>query len=496
MRQTLLMLTALVALTACVDRERDDDTDPNDAASSDAEIDDRVDAAIGSDAELEPDAAPEPDAEPEPDAALPDAEPEPDAEPDFGPPPPPEECNGLDEDLDGEIDEGLTNVCGGCEELPDDGTCQAWRLSVSQGVDGSANLQRMIGFQGAFNQADIQEIDNASCQIVRSVVPDPEAHLGDITVTTDRIEFTQTPVFSNAQGTIIYRSDEDPPLNQARVFSPGDEIEISGSGSELSGEFVDQLVGPDVITGVEPDALADIIQLARGNIEESVELSWTPARTLGPDGPDISGQVQLFVGGSLPIFNRNVYRAIRSFTLNGVLRDDGAIDLDADLFAPALPLSAVRVRLSRTDSKRVLLGPDALEMRAEYIVERVQSGDVSGGLESPFDILTPDPDVREITPGDPMLVEWSPLPEGEGPLTVSLVLLDPIRSSSTQISCEVTDPTTGVLVLPGEFTADWPVGEGARRLLDVRWTLQENTLRRPDQGTMVQNLSLILDLEE
>ena len=55
-----------------------------------------------------------------------------------GPPPPPEECNGEDEDGDGEIDEGVSNICGGCGGIPPEG-CQAWVLQAVQNEAGRLN---------------------------------------------------------------------------------------------------------------------------------------------------------------------------------------------------------------------------------------------------------------------------------------------------------------------------------------------------------------------
>ena len=41
------------------------------------------------------------------------------------------ECDGQDNDNDGSIDEGATNVCGGCGGLPPEG-CQLWSINFSQ----------------------------------------------------------------------------------------------------------------------------------------------------------------------------------------------------------------------------------------------------------------------------------------------------------------------------------------------------------------------------
>lgn len=483
---SLCALLALLALSGCDDDSR---------ARDDLEADGAVDLGLGDlgpgDGDL-PDGdladAETPDGGLE-DGELPDAAP-PDADlPDFEPPPP-EVCNGLDEDRDGLIDEGLSNICGGCEDIPEGG-CQAWRVALIQGQDGEADLRRIVGFQGAFDLVDVIEVENATCERVRSVAPSPTDHIGDVTVDSPRLTVTHGPTYDPAQGIVVYSDVDDPPLDAGRAFNPGDVIDVSGTGSELVDPFSDSLIGPDTLTGVEPDTLSDVIQLARGNIDGPVELTWAPARRA-----DLDGVVQLFIGGSFPLFNRgSVYRAIHSFTLDAALADDGAFSI-LPSHLPALELAAVRVRLSRSDARRVLLGPHALELLARQQVERVQSGDVSGGLDAPFHLTAPDPDVRQIEPGAPFTVSWSALPDGDGPLSVGLVLLDPAEGTSTQINCVVEDPGLGEMIMPGELTEAWPTGPGARRLLDVRWNERVFDLPLPDQGGGRFSLSLILDLEE
>jgi hypothetical protein len=124
-----------------------------------------------------------------------------------------------------------------------------------------------------------------------------------------------------------------------------------------------------------------------------------------------------------------------------------------------------------------------------------QSGPLERDDPRPFQITEPSPNERRIRPGEPLRVAWSPLPEGVGPLVVTLILDDAALPESRQISCAVADPAAGFVVLPGEFTEFWPVGEADTRILAVRWDVFRSELAAPDRGGLTRSITLQYDLE-
>ena len=89
----------------------------------------------------------------------------------FPPPvePSPEvECNALDDDDDGLVDEGVANLCGGCGPIPETG-CQFWRVNLIQDAQIRLNPNRVVGLSGTILGTEVAEIDNGVCEIVRLV---------------------------------------------------------------------------------------------------------------------------------------------------------------------------------------------------------------------------------------------------------------------------------------------------------------------------------------
>ena len=230
MRRLLLWVLPL-CLWACDDDARDrDKEDPDASTAGDAVVGPEPDGATG-DVSGDDAAA---------DGSSVDATvdgPEPD-----GPPPPPEECNGEDDDLDGEIDEGVANLCGGCGGIPPDG-CQAWTVNAilhnnpaePAGPDDILNPDQVVGFLGGALGFSEREIDGATCTFFRVPAQHPDAHLGLVNVDTPQAALNLVPVFRADRGTHGYQNS--PSTGALTLHEPGDLVEVRAGGGLAVGPF-------------------------------------------------------------------------------------------------------------------------------------------------------------------------------------------------------------------------------------------------------------------
>jgi hypothetical protein len=401
---------------------------------------------------------------------------------------PPEVCNGEDEDLDGRIDEGVANLCGGCGGLPPEG-CQSWRVDMTQTAAEAQTLNpnRLVGLQGSVTSTAERDIEGARCLFQRSLGATPDAHVGIVTLTTPLRSLLQVPVYDGLSRTIRY--DASPESGPVQLFADGDEIQVQAGGGQLVGAFEATLPAPRRITGLGDGELQGAIDVLRGVRAEPVTLHWAP----GAGGAD--GALRFFVGGSRSQFNRGgLYRGITYYQLDAQLVDDGALEVGPELSRFMLADSSIWVYLRRENVRRIILGPHAVELSAASRAEQRASGNLEAQDPPSFDILAPSPDVRRVTPGEPLEVRWTE-PPGEGPLVVSLVFGDAEGVETTYVACEVAEPASGRLVLPAEATLGWPAGPEATRLLSVRRDLATVDLPGPDRGRITYSVSLMLALE-
>lgn len=466
-------------LAACDDggRER---TDPPDDDQGVVEMD-MTGAVDGGEADMDPDDGVLP-----PDRGV-DAGP--DMDPDDGVQPPdlgpvePEECNGLDDDRDGQIDEDVSNVCGGCAGIPPEG-CQAWQINLVQDPAGRLNPDRVVGLQGAALGFSERMIDNATCTIFRQPATHPDAHLGQVNIDTPQTMLNLGPVYEEQRGG--HRYLQNPETGPLTVHQPGDLIEVRAGGGLAVGMFTLDATAPESLPAV--DGLQRVADLARARIDDQpASLRWDPAPA------DTRGDMRFFVGGSVPIFTNVVYRGIRHYQLDALLVDDGQVDLPAGFFGGGVAESAIWARLDRSRTVRLPIGPHSVEMVIGQRQQVQEGGRLEADGEPPFQITAPSPNVRIIEPGEPTRIAWSALPEGEGPLTVVLTTSDGVEAQ--QVACVVDDPGLGAIELPGDFTEFWPAGDNHLRQLSLRWDLQTTPFEAPDRGQLQQSMSVILRLE-
>ncbi len=468
----MLFLALALALAGCDDggRTRDNPDEPDASAPPDA-------AAPDGDGARPPDSGPPTDAA-VPDAALDGAPPDPDAAP------VPELCDGDDDDGDGRIDEGVANICGGCGGLPPEG-CQSWRVQLLRDEAGETDTNRVIGLSAGILAVSERRLEGADCEFIRVPAQHPDAHLGLVNVDAPEVTLNQVPDYDEQSG--AHRYGNSPDLGRIRLYGDGDPLTVRAGGGRLVGAFRETLDAPAGLAGVSGEDLAPFAARARGEGDGPATLRWTPAA-------DGGGELRLFIGGSVGLFNRNVYRAIRHYQLDGVLQDDGELSLPPELFTP-VPQSAVWVHLTRQARLQKPLGPHGVEILAGQRVETRMSGALDLDTTAPFDILAPSPNERRVTPGEPLEIRWSDPPAGTGPLVVTLTLVDGTNLEVRQLSCTVDDPAAGRLVLPGDATEAWPMGQGDLRQLSISYALADAPLPPPDRGSLTQSVTLLLRLE-
>ena len=405
---------------------------------------------------------------------------------------PPEICDGLDNNGDGQIDEGVANLCGGCGEVPPEG-CQAWRIDLVQESDGLVDLQRIVGMSGKLLEAHEREIDGARCQQIRAPIVLPGDDIGPVMLETPQRHLELIPTFDERVSLHRY-ADPNAPA-RAHLFDGGDPIRASGQGGSALGPFELTAAGPPPWTSVDMADLEAIAALKQGGgpgAEDPVaaRLTWAPAPTDGANGA-----VRLFIGGSRQVFNHTVYRAIEHYQLDASLVDDGALLLEPGQLGATLPESAIWVRLSRRVNAHRVLGAHSVTLSASQTLNHRASGNLDRDEPPPFELLTPSVSHRRIDPGQALVVRWTKLPKATGPLRVSLSLFDEPSGALQRYTCVVDDPSRGELTLPAELTQQWTAGETNRAQLDLRWTSSTHSLPPPDVGTMEHAISLLLRLE-
>jgi hypothetical protein len=471
-----LSLALVLVIAGCDDggRTRDTPDDPDASVTPDA-------AAPGADGATPPpdDGGVAPDGS-QPDAAADAAPPDPDAAPI------PEVCDGDDDDGDGQIDEGVANICGGCGGLPPEG-CQSWRVQLLRDEAGETDTNRVIGLSAGILAVSERRIEGADCEFIRVPAQHPDAHLGLVNVDAPAAMLNQVPTYDEQSGSHRYANSPD--LGRIRLYGDGDPLTVRAGGGRLVGPFRETLDAPAGLAGVTGEDLTALSERVRGEGEGPATLRWTPA----PEAAQ-AGELRLFIGGSVGLFNRNVYRAIRHYQLDGTLQDDGELTLPPEFFTP-VPQSAVWVHLTRQRRLQKPFGPHGVEIVAGQRVEKRQSGALDLDTTAPFDILAPSPNERRVTPGEPLEIRWSAPPAGTGPLVVTLTLADNTNLEARQLSCTVDDPASGRLVLPGDATESWPMGQDDLRQLSVSYTIADTPLPAPDRGSLTQSVTLLLRLE-
>ena len=396
----------------------------------------------------------------------------------------PEVCNGEDEDDDGQVDEGVSNACGGCGGIPPGG-CEAWSVNLVQDGDALLDPSRIIFLAARVLGSSSFATTNAQCDQVRIAMnPDPDRTLGEVDITAALTSLALVPGIHPATEQVVY--DTDPASDPVQIHRSRDEVRIQASGGQGAGPFDTTMVAPDTLTDVEPDALEPWIDAARGAISEApLTLSWGAG----------SGDIRLYVGGSKLVFGLTAfYRGIEHYLLDLNLEDTGEVSLPGDLFGEGSPDSATWAYLARTRTRRIPLDQHAVALEIGQRVELRANGGSDEAETPPFQITSPSPNDRQVEAGVSLPVQWSQLPTGPGPLTVQLIFRNSVLGEQHVVNCEVEDPTAGAMEIPADVMAAWPDGDDFRQL-SLRWTGFSQPIEGIGEGELTRATTMILRLD-
>lgn len=492
------------------DVSADLDVDIGGATGADRGPEAGTDVMIDATVELDEDLEPEPDLDPPlewPALDLPLPEPE------------EERCDGLDNDLDALIDEGLTNPCGGCEPFDEERGCVGWYAGLVQtqqrseggGLEegaleeGTLNPDRLLTISAAVLSYETFELEGARCEWVRSPqVWDEARSIGAVTLDTPSLGITLTPdagqpgryrVIGEEEPFVLHRATDEIAMSWGGRQSESPEgLTIEPGALSLTSPALVELATP-----LELDALAEALRRPEDESapDEAVALRWIP-EPLEREGELIAGPtLRLYIGGSQSLFQRGAYRGIRHYLLSGELFDDGRLDLGvpSDLRAPG---SSIWVYLERASSASDVASVHPVRMRVGHRAE-IRSGARGGEPETPpaIELLTPSPiePEPEITE-EGLSVSWRLTPDLPPPTRVVVSLIRYGSGYAEQLGCVITDPTQTSLTLPSERLSFWPRDPQSVRQLTVRADTKQLELGYPDRGRLTRSDSVILRLSD
>ena len=424
--------------------------------------------------------------------------------PDFAPPievTPPEaedeRCDGRDNDLDGRVDEEVSNACGGCTPLEGQ-SCVSWTAQMVQGMDALLDPTRIIGLAASVRDTERFELGDVEC--LRVISPQgPISALGRASLTSPLADLT---LIEDESRPGRYRPIlMEPPFTLHR---PGDRVELSWTGEDSltpddpmsipEGRL--SLTSPARLNTSNQSSLQPILDLftRNPNIDSDFpRLRWSaiPQDLEIPEGQE--DVLTLYVGGSKSLFQQGDYRGIQHYQMNASLVDDGLFILPLTE-ADGLEGSSTWVFLERSRRAWLNFGLHSVTAKIGHRVELRQSGVSMGGdSPPPFELTSPDPLDPRVDPQEGLELSWTTPESGfEGALTVSLILSGVARTE--QLICSVSEPELGGLLIPPEHLNFWPTTMGSLRQVSLKADLKSIELSAPDRGQYRSSVSLILRL--
>jgi|GEM_PF-2561235 len=423
------------------------------------------------------------------------------------PSPSPEEerCDGLDNDLDGAVDEEVSNACGGCEPLGDSGalSCQAWLLQAIHPVEGPVvtpldparlfNQAGVVMREERFALPPINTSDEATCTLL-SVEAGPIPDLGRVGFESPLATFAMgyQPTSGRYEpvggGALLEPLIAHRPSDRVTVTWEGFDEQAGWASFEEGSMSVRSPASPQPTTG---ELVRPVLERFAGRLGsgEPVVLRWRAEGVSAAPQALPAQELNLYVGGSRSVVQRGEYREIHHFQLGLTLADDGEYALPPEL-GDGHRGSALWVYVERATRDWLDRGRHSISARVGHRVElREQAGPAPEEWQAPLRLTAPAEGLEAISLDEGLFVSWEPIgtPRYEG-LTLSLITQGPERLSS--LRCEL-DASARLLRLPAELVSYWPSGEGSLRLLTLRANLKEIGFTGADRGRYTEGVSLL-----
>lgn len=428
-----------------------------------------------------------------------------------------EQCDGVDNDLDALIDEGLSNPCGGCEPLPEGSGCVGWRAGLIETQVGSGALvesvsegeldpNRIIALSAAILEYEEFELEGAKC--ARIATPqswEGGSSIGDVTLTTPQADLTFLP-HPQQRGRYQALGESEPFV----VHRAGDRINLNWEGWNLDSmsslpvieEGMLTLTSPPLVQLATTDELRAVIDAFQRPedpeaLDELVTIRWIAEPLETTTGLVAGLPLELYVGGSQSLFQRGAYRAIRHYLLSATLFDDGRLDLALPTQFRA-PGSSIWVYLERVERAQVVSGVNPVRAQVGHRTElRASAAGGAPSTPSTLTLNTPDPEGAEpdVTI-DGLAMSWTIASEAPPPeqVAISLILYDAQRTE--QLICLLNDVTQTTFQIPPTALTFWPQSPESVRQLTIRADTKRLQFSAPDKGFLRRSDSVILRLSD
>jgi hypothetical protein len=399
----------------------------------------------------------------------------------------PEICDGIDNDLDYWIDEEVSNPCGGCTPMEEQG-CMSWQWQMIQGESTTLNTNRILSAAAYVSEYQDFNLDNAECILYVSPTQSVgslglarlESPLASLQLQVDPMQRGRYQVVPSLEEDIILHR----PTDQVTLYWNGWQSTQNQWSDVTAGELT--LTSPPFMEESVRSSLQDLIQTLGDQTDHGNDLSlpiyWQPAET---------GQVHLYIGASRLRVRQGDYQVIDHYQVQGHLADDGIFNFP---LIPEMihPQYSIWVYLERREHAFVDLGQHHLVGRIGHRVEVRQSAIAGDSSALAMRLISPDPQMVEIDPTQGIRVAWESTAVLDHPATVSLVRYDLTRVE--QLICRMQDTQSRSVVIPSEWLTFWPQGPGSFKQITVRIDDKIQNFTLPDRGYIRSSTSLILPL--